>query len=328
MKIQKLYIYIFLLLLSNSLLFAQQTAKPKIKHLEIPAHKANEAIIEHFAYTLSYNEKYEQANWVAYELTDAETNSIIKRGNNFITDPLVSTQSANNNDYSESGFDRGHLAPAGDMGWSIKAMEESFYYSNMSPQVPSFNRGIWKRLEDLGRNWAKLYSSVYIVTGPIFEDSLPTIGPNKVAVPKYYYKVILDYHSEYAKGIGFIMQNRGVKGDLENYAISIDSVEKVTGIDFFHNLPDDDERLIEGHIKIDAWSWTHTKKSTTYDDKLDNTKLDGDQQTQEHKSNDNVNKDLHDTQKNATSVQCSGKTKKGIRCKNVTKNVNGRCRLH
>ena len=147
-------------------------------------------------------------------------------------------------------------------------------------------------------------------------------------MPKYYYKVILDYHSEYAKGIGFIMSNRGAKGDLENYAISIDSVEKVTGIDFFHNLPDDDERLIEGHIKIDAWSWTHTKKSTTYDDKLDNTKLDGDQQTQEHKSNDNVNKDAHDSQKNATSVQCSGKTKKGIRCKNFTKNANGRCRLH
>jgi endonuclease G len=328
MKIQKLHIYIFLLLLSNNLFFAQQTAKPTIKHLEIPAHKSNDAIIEHFAYTLSYNEKYEQANWVAYELTVAETNSIIKRGNNFITDPLVSTQSANNNDYSESGFDRGHLAPAGDMGWSIKAMEESFYYSNMSPQVPSFNRGIWKRTEELVRDWAKQYLSIYVVTGPIFGDSLTTIGTNKVAVPKYYYKVILDYNHNHTKGIGFIMPNSGSKNDIESYAVTIDSVEKVTGIDFFHNLPEDDERLIEGHIKIDAWSWTHTKKSTTYDDKLDNTKLDGDQQTQEHKSNDNVNKDLHDSPKNATSVQCSGKTKKGIRCKNVTKNVNGRCHLH
>ena len=118
-------------------------SNPKIPNLELPKPKENEQIINHFAYTLSYNELFEQANWVAYELTDIETISHFERTNKFIVDDLVKTGSASNDDYKKSGYDRGHLAPAGDMGWSEQAMKESFYYSNMSPQNPSFNRGIW-----------------------------------------------------------------------------------------------------------------------------------------------------------------------------------------
>ncbi|MFN5333694.1 MAG: DNA/RNA non-specific endonuclease, partial [Bacteroidota bacterium] len=152
--------------------------------LEIPAHHKHDTIIFHTGFAFLYNEKHEQASWVAYQLTREETNSIYSRTNKFIPDPLVKSQTANDNDYLGSGYDRGHLAPASDMGWSATTMTESFYYSNMSPQVPSFNRGIWKKLEEQVRTWAIEYDTIYVVTGPVLKDSLPTIGKNKVSIPE------------------------------------------------------------------------------------------------------------------------------------------------
>lgn len=140
-------------------------------------------------------------------MTSEETVKLYNRSDRFTPDKCVKSGTANDNDYKGSGYDRGHLAPAADMGWSVKAMEESFYYSNMSPQKPSFNRGIWKQLEELTRDWTVENKEIYIVTGGVLNDSLPTIGKNKVSVPKYFYKVILDYSEPSIKGIGFIMPN-------------------------------------------------------------------------------------------------------------------------
>ena len=199
------------------------------------------------------NEGHEQANWVAYELTVSETGGKFKRTNKFIEDPLVSTGSATSKDYKKSGYDQGHLAPAADMAWSEITMKESFYFSNMSPQEPSFNRGIWKKLEEYVRYWACDNETIYVVTGPVLTEGLPSIGPNKVSVPEYYYKVILDYTLPEIKGIGFIMPNAGSKESLKTYAVTIDSVEKVTGIDFFYRLPDDQEGIIESIFDAGAW---------------------------------------------------------------------------
>ena len=120
---------------------------------------------------------------------------------------MISTGSASLPDYKGSGYDRGHLAPAGDMKWSTTAMSESFYMSNMSPQEPSFNRGIWNRLESQVRRWAIDNGSVYIATGGVLTDGLKTLGSNSVSVPQYYFKVILDYQEPDIKGIGFIIPN-------------------------------------------------------------------------------------------------------------------------
>lgn len=223
----------------------------KIDSLEIPG--GNGEIVCHTGYTLSYNEEHEQANWVAYELTGKETDRKFKRTNKFIVDPNVSTGSATSKDYNNSGYDQGHLAPAADMAWSITTMKESFYYSNMSPQVPSFNRDIWKKLEEQVRDWAVEDKAVYVVTGPVLTEGLPTIGPNNVSVPKYYYKVVLDYTLPGIKGIGFIMPNAGSKEPLKTYAVTIDSVEKFTGLDFFYRLPNDQEAVIEMNLDIGAW---------------------------------------------------------------------------
>lgn len=181
---------------------------PNASRLEIPKIDAKDDVIAHFAFTLSYNEEHEQANWVAYELTEEETDAKYKRTDKFIPDLSVKTGTANDTDYRGSGYDRGHLVPAGDMAWSSTASRESFYYCNISPQVPSFNRGIWKKLEGLVREWAKEEKSVFVVTGPVLENNLPTIGPDKVSVPRYFYKAILDYNEPVIKGIGFIIPNK------------------------------------------------------------------------------------------------------------------------
>lgn len=248
-----------LLIIFNALSFYYSQGRTKIKDLELPKiTKQDNEVVRHLGYTLSYNEKHEQANWVAYVLTAAKVVKTVKRSNHFCIDEAVSSGSATEDDYKNSGYDRGHLAPAGDMEWNEQAMEESFYYSNMSPQVPAFNRGIWKHLEELVRQWAKENQTIYIVTGPVLKGDLSTIGPDNVSVPHYYYKVILDYTEPELKGIGFIIPNASSQRPLQDYAVTIDSVEKVTGIDFFSALPDQQERTIEKNLCIACWSWTST----------------------------------------------------------------------
>jgi len=216
---------------------------------------SGEQIIDHFGYSLSYNEEHEQASWVFYELTDKEVSGLVKRKDQFRKNPDVRTGSASLSDYKGSGYDRGHLAPAADMRWSSTAMSESFFMSNMSPQVPSFNRGIWKRLESKVRDWARDNKRIYIVTAGILDEGLNTIGSNSISIPNYYYKVILDYTEPELKAIGFILPNKKSKAPLQSFAISVDSVEIQTGIDFFYNLPDDKENELESNIDVKKWSW-------------------------------------------------------------------------
>ena len=267
---------------------------------EIPRTSKEEQIIHHAGFALVYAEPYEQAKWVAYELTAGETRSAYERTNHFLTDPKIATGSANDDDYSGSGYDRGHLAPAADMGWSEASMVECFYYSNMSPQLPGFNRGIWKRLEEQVRDWAVAYGSIYVVTGPVLKAGLYTIGANKVAIPELYYKVILDTHPGHSQAIGFLMPNASSTEGLSGYAVSVDAVEKATGIDFFYQLPDDQETKLEGSVCTACWQWNAHKASSSGS----------------HSSSDRP------------AVQCSGTTKAGARCKRMTKSENGRCYQH
>jgi len=271
----------------------------KIKKIEIPQTNSQDIIITHTGYSLSYNETHEQSNWVAYELTREETTKLFERTDKFIPDPEVKTETANGKDYYGTVYDRGHLAPAADMGWSSTTMAESFFYSNMSPQTKSFNRGIWKKLEELVRSWAIENDTIYIVTGPVLTSGLQTIGANKVSVPNYFYKVILDYSEPSIKGIGFILPNIGSSAPSQNFAVTIDSVEKFTGIDFFPLLPDKQEELIEKTLCVNCWTWKSTK-----------TKIEKDGKT------------------SSLTVQCSGITKTGKRCKRMTTNSNGRCFQH
>jgi endonuclease G len=231
----------------------QSTSSQEVHSIEIPAHGKHEIIICHTGYCLSYDEKFKLAKWVAYELTLAETQGEIGRKDKFKPDPLVIHNSASLEDYKNSGYDRGHLAPAADMKWSVEAMQESFYLSNMCPQDKSFNRGIWKKLEEQVREYAKLNKQIKIVTGPILQEGLPVIGNNKLPIPRFFYKAILDYSQPSIKAIAFVIKNEHSDLPLSHFAISIDSLEKLSGIDFFPLLPDLEENNLEKQNCYSCW---------------------------------------------------------------------------
>ena len=232
-------------------------------NLELPKPIDGEQIIEHTGYILSYNEEAEQPSYVSYELTREEVYGALDRADNFREDKSVKSGSATLSDYKGSGYDRGHLAPAADFKWSEEAMSDTFYLSNMSPQVPAFNRGIWGDLEAIVRQIAVDNEKIYVVTGPVLTDGpYKTIGKNKVAVPNQYYKVILDYTDPDIKAIGFVLPNSDKTEKIESYVMSVDDVEEITGLDFFYQLPDDEEEVIESNVDITKWNlkpYTGTK---------------------------------------------------------------------
>lgn len=221
--------------------------------IEIPYTKNINQITSYSGFSLHYNEKHEQANWVAYRLNQEKLVKRINRTNNFEIDPKIKSGSANNEDYKGSGYDRGHLVPAADMAWSLNSMSESFLFSNISPQDRKFNSGIWKNLEDTVRQWALNKGEIYIVTGPIFHSGLNRIGKNKVSVPELFYKVILDLNSDNPQAIGFIIPNAPSIESIRKYAVSIDSVEKATGLDFYFQLEDSLENKLESNICQNCW---------------------------------------------------------------------------
>ena len=224
--------------------------------LELPAPIDGEEIIKHTGYTLSYNEEHELPSYAAYELTREEVLGNTARDDNFREDPYVRTGSATLEDYRGSGYDRGHLAPAADFKWSEKAMDDTFYMSNMAPQDPSFNRGIWADLEAVVRNMAYDEGRIYVVTGPVLTDGpYETIGDSEVSVPKEFYKVILKYEGDESKAIGFLLENKNSKRDLESFAKSVDEIEEVTGIDFFPKLDDAIEEKVEKKEDVSDWTF-------------------------------------------------------------------------
>lgn len=214
----------------------------------------NKQVIEHSRITLSYNEAHEQPNWVIHKLRWAEIeNGTVIRTDDFREDPLVLTQSASLDDYSGSGYDRGHLAPAADFNYHEVAMSESFYLSNMSPQVDSFNRGIWKSLEEKVRTWASEFEELIVVTGPVLADDLSTIGSNNVSVPDKYYKIIFYHNASNFNTIAFLMNNEESSEDLTEFIVSIDYIEELTNINFFSNLPKEDQSALEKNISSENW---------------------------------------------------------------------------
>jgi endonuclease G len=220
----------------------------------LPTSTTNQ-IVKHDFFTLSYNEKYEQAEWVAYELK----RSYVRSGNfhrpYFIEDPKVKTGSADWRNYKKSGYDKGHLCPAGDMGFVINAYNDTFFTSNISPQVHDFNGGVWNRLEQKVRYWATKYDGVFVITGGVLQPNLKTIGQEKVMVPNYFYKILLDNSDGKYKMIAFLLPNSKSDKPLYDFVVSVDSIEKMTGIDFFPKLDDKTESTLEKSSDYKSWSF-------------------------------------------------------------------------
>lgn len=227
---------------------------------------ASGQVIQHTYYALSYVEQHEQPEWVAYYLSPDMLRKVYDRKDDFHIDPSVSTGSATYEDYlSAKEYDAGHLLPCRQMQFDCQAMNETFFMSNMSPQQKEFNRYKWSYLEKLERNMAYRNGGLYIITGSVLTSSLGTIGKtNKITIPKYYYKVFLRLDDQEKKAIAFIIPNRKDDTPLEDYVQSIDSLEALTGIDFFPILDDVLEDQLEAYSDKSKWSFSNGNSNFGY----------------------------------------------------------------
>lgn len=219
-------------------------------------------VVQHTAYTLSYNSDHHVANWVAHALRPEHLKDCVGRESSFKIDPDLRGHSVNPDDYARTGFDRGHLAPAGDMKWSKQAMQESFYMSNISPQTPLMNRGRWAQLENLVRAWAKNAQETLIVTGPVLEGSLPQMGPAQVSVPSYHFKALFLTRQGQRQGIAFLMPQAPQNKDLRTYVVTIRKLEEMTGLNFYSHLSQDEQDRVEKDVKWQLWDFA---ANFTYD---------------------------------------------------------------
>lgn len=235
-----------------------EEAVVSVRNLEIPAKlkDRSEKILKRSNYTISYNRNWNQPNWVAWELNKNETKGRNNRNEEFTADPdLAEAYQVESYDYSGSGYDRGHMCPAGDNHFDAKAMNESFYMSNICPQNHELNAGKWNDLEIACRKWANRYQQLFIVCGPIIDKrNGKRIGKeHEIIVPEKFFKVILITSTKPARAIGYIFENNG--SDRPYKVHSIDEVEKITGMDFFPNLPDKIEDLVESRYEASDWRW-------------------------------------------------------------------------
>jgi endonuclease G len=210
-------------------------------------------IVHHAYYSLSYSETHEQAEWVAYELQKQHLKKNDFKRPYFVEDRSVKTKSANYRNYKNSGYDRGHLVPAADRKFSYDAFHETFLTSNISPQNHEFNAGIWNSLEQKVRFWAEKHDGVYVITGGVLKNGLKGIGEERVSVPQEFYKIVVDVSEGEYKAIAFIIPNRATDKSFYEYTVTIDVIEKRTGIDFFSNLSEDIENELEASNNLRYW---------------------------------------------------------------------------
>lgn len=226
---------------------------------EIPQSRVDrsEVILKRMGYTVSFNPQANIPHWVAWELNPERLIERESRSDKFLPDPNINERRAvTTDDYKGSGWDRGHMCPAGDCRWHWRAMDESFYMTNICPQNNNLNRGDWKELEEACRRWAAK-EPVYIVCGPILYKT-PKYGyigkAHRVRVPEAFFKVVLTgVESGRPRAIGFIYKNETGNYKRDKYVNSIDEVERITQLDFFSALPDDVENVIESTYRLAEW---------------------------------------------------------------------------
>lgn len=213
-----------------------------------------EQIKEYEGFIVSFNKENHTPNYVSWELLGSEITYSVDRSDNFWQD-LDIEGCPQHKDYSYSGYDRGHMCPAADQKWSQKAMEDCFVMANMCPQDNQLNAGAWNTLENKERQWARRDSAIVIVAGPIYNDSdTKRIGSIGVRVPGAFFKAFLAPYGNKPKAIAFIYPNSPSPGNMQDYAVSIDELEEITGYDFFSSLPDEIENKIEAKFSFIEWN--------------------------------------------------------------------------
>lgn len=237
-------------------------------------------------YAFEWNDSKKHAEWVAFYFDEQTAQDVTSRTNAWSTDPSLPAEMQTSNDnHTNDGFDRGHICASEDRVWSVEANEQTFYFSNMSPQLASFNQGFWVNVENQVRKWGRdipsTYTKVYVTKGGTLNNLLvnftstvkgadgkiPTTDENGftikgLACPKYYYVAVL---AEKADGtyqaLAILAEHKEgqprnpTADEMKSFVISVDSLEKFSGIDFFCNLPDGIENAVESNLNLEDWAW-------------------------------------------------------------------------
>jgi endonuclease G len=253
------------------------------------------------SYIVDFDQSASVANWVAYELTRSESMGIVGRSDDFREDPRV-PGSPDENDYRGSGYDRGHLKPAADSKSTVAEMSSSFLMTNMAPQTPRLNRGIWKGLEDDVRTWAQEYGRVYVLTGP--SDEATTRLASGIEVPAHFWKAVLRFSPDTAVVAFWLPNATTIAGTIDDYRISVDDLEAKLNLDLFVELPDAMERRVEAG-ESSVW---HTSSAAGRGPATPATPV---------------------ATSSGAATQCTGIAKStGQRCRLMTKDPSGRCHHH
>ena len=239
---------------SNEIIEVGGTVKTDTNEYFLPTSTTG-LIVHHESYSLSYSETHEQAEWVAYELKKTHLSSSNFKRPYFEIDKAVKSGAAHWKNYKKSGYDRGHLCPAGDRKYTKIAHDETFLTSNISPQEHSFNAGVWNTLEQKVRYWAGKYDGVFVITGGVLKGDMKTIGDENVSVPNQFYKVLIDTNTGKTKMIAFLMPHKNSSQPLYKFVVSVDAIENLTGIDFFAELDDSIENKLEASSSYKDWSF-------------------------------------------------------------------------
>jgi endonuclease G len=230
--------------------------EPKLndKWMELPAIGESDVVLVYNGFVVNYNTERLVPNWVAYELTAEEVAGDVPRANGFSMDLSYEGKQAMREDYSYSGWDKGHMAPAADMKWSQSAMIESFYLTNVCPQNHELNGGSWHALEKRVRDWAKQYDKVWVVCGPYFYGNRHgTIGERNVMVPDGFFKAVLRQEGENYKSIAFVFENDGRQQPVNKAVVPVNGIEALVGYDLFTNLNDKIEEYVESRACWEEW---------------------------------------------------------------------------
>ena len=238
----------------------------------IPASSSGD-IYHYDFYSVSLLEDHKLPEWTIYFSTKEriEGNSFSRKGFYFRKDPRVPTL-VDNKDFYRNPYDKGHLVPAADMSFDYLAMDQSFYFANVTPQYDAFNRGIWKQAEKLARDWTRQYDSLIIISGCVFKDSVyhQKTWEGGVPIPEFYYKVVID--TERMSAIGLVIPNSKAEYSLISYVYPITEIEKLIGIDFLYKLPESQQKLIEEKVNLEDWFDLDEEVKATQEIKTNNYK--------------------------------------------------------
>lgn len=205
-------------------------------------------------FVVGYSDTRMDPLWVCYRVFSVENPTAEKRPSRFKVDKRTCSQ-VKHDDYTNSGYDRGHMAPnyAIATRYGRNAQLETFLMSNVCPQTPGLNRGLWKKLESETREYSDDFEEVWIITGPIFDEDIERLSSN-VEIPDEFYKIILDEVGGCQRVLAFIMPQAIPSGStLNDFLVSVDEIEEKTGFDFLWQLEDELEAKLEAYTEMALW---------------------------------------------------------------------------